>query len=81
MTNLERFIKENDLYSDRDKPLDPKRSADRKELREALECELSPENLCCDGELSGGRLIAKSRHLRSAMAELTIIEQRFLKGC
>lgn len=35
---------------------------------ERLACELSPENLCCDGELRGPALIAKKRRLDAQWA-------------
>jgi hypothetical protein len=47
---------------------------DRKFIREQLECDLSPENLCCDGELSGARLQVKSKYLNGALRELNKLE-------
>lgn len=44
------------------------------ELLNALEGELSPENLCCDGELSGEPLRRKARHLNGAKAELETLK-------
>ena len=35
-----------------------------------LRCDLSPENLCCDGELKGVALAKKSQMLNTAQAEL-----------
>lgn len=35
-----------------------------------LRCDLSPENLCCDGELKGAALIKKAAMLNTAQAEL-----------
>lgn len=46
---------------------DPK---DWQRIYESLECDLSPENLTCDGELRGRALQTKAAHLKSAMAEL-----------
>lgn len=43
---------------------------DREVIRNSLECELSPENLCCDGELSGRALRIKADYLNGALAEL-----------
>lgn len=42
----------------------------KKELADALACALSPENLCCDGELRGAKLHAKARLLNGAKADL-----------
>lgn len=39
-------------------------------LFNALECDLSPENLACDGELRGAALARKARGLKSALKEL-----------
>lgn len=43
---------------------------DRAMIRDRLECDLSPENLCCDGELSGRALRIKADYLNGALAEL-----------
>ena len=40
------------------------------------EADLSPENLCCDGELRGAKLRAKSNMLNGAKADL----QRLAEG-
>ena len=40
------------------------------ELFESLDGELSPENLCCDGELCGAALQKKAKMLRGAAADL-----------
>jgi hypothetical protein len=41
-----------------------------KELSERVECNLSPENLSCDGELRGAKLRAKATYLNGVAAEL-----------
>jgi hypothetical protein len=47
------------------------------ELADKLDCDLSPENLCCDGELRGAKLRAKSNMLYGARGELNALaEQR-----
>jgi hypothetical protein len=43
---------------------------DKQELIDRIEGDLSPENLCCDGELRGAMLQAKARMLYGAKAEL-----------
>jgi hypothetical protein len=40
------------------------------DLYESLRCDLSPENLCCDGELRGVALKRKSAMLNGALREL-----------
>lgn len=42
-------------------------------LMSELEDELSPENLTCDGELSGARLVRKANSLKAAYTELQAI--------
>ena len=48
----------------------------KKELADALLCALSPENLCCDGELRGAKLRAKSLMLNKAKEELEAMGQK-----
>jgi len=43
---------------------------DMLKLADSLECDLSPENLCCDGELRGAALTQKSTMLYGARSEL-----------
>jgi len=43
---------------------------DRDELLAKIECDLSPENLCCDGELRGAKLRAKALMINGAKAAL-----------
>lgn len=44
--------------------------ADKKRLQEHLEGDLSPENLCCDGELQGEDLALKTDYLLAVKREL-----------
>ena len=41
-----------------------------RELLDSIECDLSPENLCCDGELRGAPLRAKTKMLHEARKAL-----------
>ena len=41
-----------------------------KDLLNRLEGELSPENLCCDGELSAAKVRTKARMLNGAVQDL-----------
>lgn len=43
---------------------------DKAQLADSLACDLSPENLCCDGELRGAPLRAKAKMLNDAKKEL-----------
>ena len=44
--------------------------AEARELLDSVECDLSPENLCCDGELRGPALQQKAKMLNEAKAAL-----------
>lgn len=41
-----------------------------------LEDELSPENLTCDGELSGANLVRKANALKAAYSELESLKKK-----
>lgn len=45
-------------------------SAQIQELYESIQCDLSPENLCCDGELRGAALRKKTTMINGALREL-----------
>ncbi|NDH09607.1 MAG: hypothetical protein EBY16_08370 [Gammaproteobacteria bacterium] len=74
MRNLEAYINKqnvwNAIFNKRQMDVNNLTSRDIAELQDSLEAELSPENLCCDGELSGKALIQKSRWLQGALADL-----------
>lgn len=55
------------------KNLTPRQMQD---LMDSLDADLSPENLCCDGELRGSALKAKSRMLHGAKDELIKLAER-----
>jgi len=48
----------------------PLTHADVTELTEIIDSELSPENLCCDGELPMAQVRVKARLLNGAAADL-----------
>ena len=48
----------------------------KKDLASRLMSALSPENLCCDGELRGAKLRAKSNLLHKAKADLEALGQK-----
>ena len=45
-------------------------AADRQQLAECIDSDMSPENLTCDGEVRGTALMAKSKFLFRCRAEL-----------
>jgi len=79
MKNLTAFVAQQNFHAALfgGNQLDVKRltPTDRSQLLAALECALSPENLCCDGELRGRALQQKSRMLNGAMRELLALEK------
>ena len=74
MRNLEAYINKqnvwNAIFNKRQMDVNNLTSRDIAELQDSLECDLSPENLCCDGELRGKALIQKTRWLQGALADL-----------
>ena len=48
----------------------------KKQLADNLLSALSPENLCCDGELRGARLRSKANLLNKAKSDLEALGQR-----
>ena len=74
MKNLTAFVARHNLHASvfGGKQLDVLNLSveDRAKLLDALDSALSPENLCCDGELRGRALQQKSRMLNGALREL-----------
>lgn len=56
------------------KPLSLMNAKDRQKIAESIDCDLSPENLTCDGEVRGAQLQAKYRMLTRAAQELQSID-------
>ena len=51
-------------------------AAHKQQLAQSLLSALSPENLCCDGELRGAKLIQKAAMLNKAKADLEALGQK-----
>lgn len=45
-------------------------AADRQRIAEALDADLSPENLTCDGELPRAQVLTRLKFLNKAVAQL-----------
>ena len=56
------------------KPLSLLNAADRQEIADSIDCELSPENLTCDGELTRSQVQAKYTRLTRCAQELLSID-------
>ena len=52
------------------KPLSLLNDADRQRIAQRIDCELSPENLTCDGELSRTEVNARYKSLTAAAKDL-----------
>jgi hypothetical protein len=51
-------------------PLSLKNASDRQKIAESIDCDLSPENLSCDGELAAGQVRARYRNLTKCAEQL-----------
>jgi hypothetical protein len=77
--SLVQYVNEKNVWrvlSSRNKtPYDIKNlsAADKKELRAAIEGDLSPENLCCDGEAPAAYVRKRAKILNKALADLNKI--------
>ena len=79
MTQLEQYIEDHNTWQVilGGKVLKvPTTPAECEPMFERLIDELSPENLACDGEISGPALLAKSAQLRATWADLEDIYGR-----
>jgi len=58
------------LFGEKEFSLHSLKQADVNDLAESIDCDMSPENLCCDGELSRAATMKKARMLKQAFKEL-----------
>ena len=76
MTNLNAYLARINqfarLFNKRQLTLDS--AADRKQIAEGLEGDLSPENLTCDGELRGAALQRRAKFLNACVKELAALK-------
>lgn len=56
------------------KQFDLNNAADRQAIADSIDCELSPENLTCDGELSRSQVQARYTALIKAARELKAMD-------
>ncbi len=55
-------------------PFDLNNAEDRKTIAENIDCDLSPENLACDGEASVAHVRKQGRYLRQCAIQLLDID-------
>lgn len=74
MKNLKQYVDQRNFWLElKNKPIMDATNLSAKQIQdlfESLQCDLSPENLCCDGELRGVALKRKSNMLNGALREL-----------
>jgi hypothetical protein len=72
MKNLKAYVEAKNKWAKifNGRQLDLAVAADRQALADAIDAELSPENLTCDGELSASQVRAKYRSLTTVASEL-----------
>lgn len=72
MKNLKAFVDRQNQFSAifGSKPLDLNRAADRQRIAELIDCQLSPENLSCDGEISRAETNRRYRDLSRCAEQL-----------
>ena len=76
MKTLKAYVEEKNSWAKmfNRRPWDLNNQQDRQDIAESIDSALSPENLCCDGELSRSRVQAKYRKLTKAAAELKALD-------
>ena len=72
MKTLKAYVEEKNTWGSffNQTPLDINNAADRKKIADGIDCDLSPENLHCDGEISQAQAMKKLRRLNKCAAEL-----------
>jgi hypothetical protein len=72
MTALQKYIDQKNKWNRlfKGKEYEIQTSKGRQEVADSLDCDLSPENLSCDGELSRSQVQAKYRQLTQVAKEL-----------
>ena len=80
MKSLQKYIDQKNQWASlfkgqRTEPLyEVTTAAGRKRVAEAIDCELSPENLSCDGELPMSQVNARYRALTAAARDLVKLD-------
>ncbi len=72
MQNLKAYVESKNKWAKLfgGKELNLKSAADRKQLARDIDCDLSPENISCDGELPVRQVMARRAALHKVAAEL-----------
>ena len=72
MSALQKYIDQKNRWNSifKGKQYEIQTAKGRQEVANCLDSDLSPENLCCDGELSRSQVLTKHRELTSVVKEL-----------
>jgi hypothetical protein len=85
MKTLENYVEQRNQIRAmfKQKPLSLSNSQDRQKIADEIDCALSPENLTCDGELSGSVVDQKYRMLIRCAEQLRKLDPkvRFYEYC
>ena len=75
MRRLNDFVEEyNAYYGIFNGTWDLNNAKDRQKIAEMIDCQLSPENLHCDGEISNTEAMRKLRRLNAVAKELLALD-------
>jgi hypothetical protein len=76
IANLEQYVESRNAWAKifGNKELSLLNKADRQKIADAIDADLSPENLTCDGEVRGAALQRKAAFLNRCAAELASID-------
>ena len=76
IATIEQYVEQKNAWSKLfgHKPLSLMNAKDRQRIAESIDCDLSPENLTCDGELSRSTVQARYKMLTRAAQELQSID-------
>jgi|TARA_R110001592_G_scaffold341348_3_gene630263 uncharacterized protein YqfA (UPF0365 family) len=76
MKNLKAYVAEKNTWGAifGSRALDLNNDMDRIQIAQGIDCDLSPENLHCDGEISQAQAMRKLRKLNKVAAELLMLD-------
>lgn len=76
MSELNQYVERQNFYRVMFKqaPIDLSNATDRQFVGDKLSCDLSPENLHCDGEISHDEAMKKYRYLMKCVKSLVAID-------
>ena len=78
MSALQKYIDQKNRWNSifKGKQYEIQTSEGRQEVANMLDSDLSPENLCCDGELSRSQVLTKQRALVAVVKELQKLDPK-----